>query len=172
MLIKQNAKKGFKKIAESLHSMPIKKNSGDQEIQALIPRKIQLLQWFFPRKKSEESDHSSACTISSHVHHMSHDRAVHGYFLTVWWPEVIVFVTPKMGSTSNTKYSSHQFATQSLGKMKFPHLLPPKNTPPKSCEHFQPAGNAADPPIGWTVSRCQYLCTWKVFLPNFTKWLQ
>lgn len=44
------------------------------------------------------------------------------------WPEVIVFVTPKMGSTSNTKYSSHQFATQSLGKMKFPHLLPPKKT--------------------------------------------
>ena len=115
--------------------------------------------------------------ISSHVHHMfitcRTNGAVHGYFLTAWWPEVIVFVTPKMGSTSNTKYSNHQFATQSLGKMKFPHLLPPKkNTPPKSFEHFQPAGNAADPPIGGTVGRCQYLCTWKVFLPNFTKWLQ
>lgn len=79
---------------------------------------------------SEESHHSSACTWS--YHHMfitcRTNGAVHGYFLTAWWPEVIVFVTPKMGSTSNTKYSNHQFATQSLGKMKFPHLLPPKKT--------------------------------------------
>lgn len=136
MLIKQNAKKGKKKLLNLSIQCQLKKKLRRSGNSGADSQKDSAATMIFPSKISEESDHSSACTISSHVHHMSHDRAVHGYFLTVWWPEVIVFVTPKMGSTSNTKYSSHQFATQSLGKMKFPHLLPPKKHASKELRAF------------------------------------
>ena len=149
-----------------------KKNSGDQEIQALIPRKIQLLQWFFPRKFLKNP------TTAQHApyHHMFITCRTTEQFTVIFWQSgglkllfllLLKWDLPQIRSIPVTNLQHNPWA-----KWSFPIFFPPKNTPPKSFEHFQPAGNAADPPIGWTVSRCQYLCTWKVFLPNFTKWLQ
>lgn len=114
----------------SIHCPSKKNNSGDQEIQALIPtsRKIQLPQWFFPHLKNPttaQHAHDHIITCSSHV-------ARTEQFTVIFWPPgglkllfllLLKWDLPQIRSIPITNLQHNPWA-----KWSFPIFFPQKKT--------------------------------------------